>query len=97
MTLVRAQVLVAGRVQGVWFRETTRERACALGLTGWVRNLRDGRVEALFEGDRDRVEQALAFVRRGPPLARVSTTRVIDYQEIAQASSSKFRVAASSD
>ena len=46
MTLVRAQVLVTGRVQGVWFRETTRERACALGLTGWVRNLRDGRVEA---------------------------------------------------
>lgn len=97
MSLVRAQVVIHGHVQGVWFRQSTRERACALGLTGWVRNLRDGRVEALFEGGRDAVDAAIAFVRRGPPLARVSGTEVVEYQEIEQPSWSEFRVAASSD
>jgi acylphosphatase len=69
---VRARAVVSGRVQGVWFRGATRERALELGVTGWVRNLPDGRVEALFEGDPDAVESALAFVERGPRAARVS-------------------------
>jgi acylphosphatase len=68
-------------VQGVWFRESTRERAAALGLTGWVRNLRDGRVEALFEGEPKAVEDALAFVREGPPLARVASVELIEHSE----------------
>jgi acylphosphatase len=62
---------VSGRVQGVWFRESTRRRAEELGLVGWVRNLPDGRVEAFFEGASAAVEAAVAFVRHGPPLARV--------------------------
>ena len=80
MSHVRARVLVSGRVQGVWFRESTRERASALGLTGWVRNLRDGRVEALFEGEQASVDGALEFIRKGPPLARVLSAEVVDYQ-----------------
>ena len=63
---------VSGRVQGVFFRDSTRRRAVELGLAGWVRNLPDGRVEALFVGPRGACEEALAFVRVGPPAAAVS-------------------------
>ena len=65
------RVLVEGRVQGVWFRESTRRCAEELGLTGWVRNLSDGRVQAVFEGDARAVSQAVDYVRVGPPMARV--------------------------
>ncbi len=67
---------VSGRVQGVFFRDSTRRRAIALGLTGWVRNLHDGRVEALFVGSRSACEQALEFVRLGPTGANVSGVEV---------------------
>lgn len=72
METVRAHVWVRGRVQGVCFRAETCDMAGALGVTGWVRNLHDGRVEAVFEGPRDKVEQAVAWCRHGPPAARVS-------------------------
>jgi acylphosphatase len=67
----RARVVVRGRVQGVFFRVETRDRARSLGLTGWVRNAPDGSVEAVFEGDRERIESMLAWCRRGPSLAQV--------------------------
>jgi acylphosphatase len=63
---------VSGRVQGVFFRQATRQEAQARGLVGWVRNLPDGRVEALFIGSRTACERALAFVRTGPPAAAVT-------------------------
>ena len=69
-------VFIRGRVQGVFFRESTRREAAALGLSGWVRNLPDGRVEALFAGPREPCERALAFVRRGPPAASVDGVEV---------------------
>jgi acylphosphatase len=65
-------VWVKGRVQGVYFRDSTQRKATALGLTGWVRNLPDGRVEALFVGDEDACHQALGFVAVGPPSAVVT-------------------------
>ena len=71
MSEARARVVVRGRVQGVFFRVETRERARSLGLSGWVRNTPDGSVEAVFEGDRERIESMLAWCRRGPSLARV--------------------------
>lgn len=64
-------VWVEGRVQGVFFRDYTRRKALELGLRGWVRNLPDGRVEAVFQGQREACEEALAFVRIGPPAAVV--------------------------
>jgi len=73
---ISAHVVVSGRVQGVWFRESTRRRADELGLLGYVRNLQDGRVEALFEGEESAVRDALAFVREGPPGAKVSGCQV---------------------
>lgn len=69
-------MIVSGRVQGVAFRYATRAEARRLGLGGFVRNRPDGRVEAAFEGSAAAVDAALAFVRRGPPLARVSGVEV---------------------
>lgn len=71
MESARAHVFVGGRVQGVWFRASTRDMAEGLGLSGWVRNLADGSVEAVFEGPREAVDQALVWCRRGPPGAQV--------------------------
>ena len=67
----RLRAIVAGRVQGVWFRAWTAEEARDLGIDGWVRNRRDGSVEAVFAGAAADVEAMLALCRRGPPLARV--------------------------
>lgn len=64
-------VLVSGRVQGVWFRDSTRQTAIRLGVRGWVRNLADGRVEATFQGDAERVAEAIEWCRHGPPMACV--------------------------
>lgn len=65
-------VWVEGRVQGVFFRESTQRRAVELGLTGWVRNLRDGRLEALFVGEENVCRQALDYVGVGPSSAIVT-------------------------
>jgi acylphosphatase len=70
--LVRVHVLVEGRVQRVAFRYNTRREAIRLGLSGWVRNLSDGRVEAVFEGPRAIVDEMLEWTRRGPNHARVT-------------------------
>ncbi len=76
MTDARARVVIRGRVQGVFFRVETRERARSLGLAGWVRNNPDGTVEAVFEGDRDRVDSMLLWCRRGPAAADVEDVEV---------------------
>jgi acylphosphatase len=69
---IRRRVMVSGRVQGVAFRAATRRQASAAGLAGWVRNLADGRVEAVFEGEPDAVAALLAWCREGPGYARVA-------------------------
>jgi acylphosphatase len=80
MTDARAHVVVRGRVQGVFFRAEASQRARSLGLAGWVRNTPDGAVEAVFEGDRDRIESIVAWCRRGPALAQVDDVTV-DWEE----------------
>ena len=74
--LVRRRVVVHGRVQGVWFRESARRRAEQLGVTGWVRNAADGSVEAELEGPVEDVEVLVAWFRHGPPDARVEACEV---------------------
>ena len=69
--MTRVHVVVSGRVQGVGFRWFCREEALGRGLGGWVRNLPDGRVEAVFEGEPDAVDAAVAWCRRGPRGAEV--------------------------
>jgi acylphosphatase len=70
--------VVSGRVQGVFFRDTARRRAEAAGVSGWIRNRPDGAVEAVFEGDPERVEEMVAFSRHGPSRAEVAKVEVID-------------------
>jgi len=69
-------VFVSGMVQGVFYRSWTEETAEELGLKGWVRNLPDGRVEALFEGEKSRVERMIELCRKGPPHAKVESVQV---------------------
>ncbi|HEX2044331.1 MAG TPA: acylphosphatase [Gaiellaceae bacterium] len=73
---MRRRVVVHGRVQGVFFRDTTRRLAEQHGVGGWVRNNRDGSVEAVFEGEPEAVERLVAFARRGPPGAAVERVEV---------------------
>lgn len=68
---VRVHVFISGRVQGVFFRYEIRNEARMRGVRGWVRNMPDGRVEALFEGEEEAVKELIEFCRRGPPGARV--------------------------
>ena len=76
---VRAHVFIKGRVQGVLFRYTTRDEANLRGVKGWVRNLRDGRVEAVFEGDKNKVDELIEFCHYGPPAAKVSSVDCLLY------------------
>lgn len=75
---VRKRVVVAGRVQGVFFRDTCRTNARARGVRGWVRNVPDGTVEAVFEGDKDAVTALTDWMRAGPPDAHVENCAVYD-------------------
>jgi acylphosphatase len=74
--VIRYRVLVSGRVQGVNFRATCQWMAVQHGVTGWVRNLADGRVEAVFEGSAGDIQHLLDWARRGPALAAVSDVAV---------------------
>ena len=76
MATVRAHLFISGLVQGVFFRAFTRNVAAKLGLTGWVRNLTDGRVEAVLEGNREVIETAVLECRRGPVGSSVSDVSV---------------------
>jgi acylphosphatase len=78
MAVVRCRVLVRGRVQGVWFRETCRREATAAGVAGSARNLADGQVEAVFEGERASVDRLVSWCLSGPPRAVVTGIEVID-------------------
>lgn len=77
----QARFVISGRVQGVWYRASTQERAVGLGLKGWVRNLPDGRVEVLAQGSADRVQALIDWCHLGPPLARVERIDV-DWQPL---------------
>ena len=73
---IRAHIYVSGRVQGVYYRKNARRSALSFGLTGWVRNLPDRRVEAVAEGERGRVEGFLRWCREGPSMAIVRALEV---------------------
>lgn len=72
MEALRAHVIVHGFVQGVWFRQSTKDEALRLGVSGWVRNLPDRTVEAVFEGEKKRVEEIVGWCHRGPSGAEVT-------------------------
>jgi acylphosphatase len=89
----RVRVRIRGRVQGVFFRAEARSRAESLGLSGWIRNAPDGGVEALFEGDPERVDSMVAWCRRGPSGARVDEVEVAEAEPEAGSQAERgFRV-----
>jgi acylphosphatase len=86
---VRRRVVVRGRVQGVFFRDSVRRRAEERGVTGWVRNRPDGAVEAVFEGPPDGVDALVRFAETGPPHARVESVETSEEEPSGEAA---FRV-----
>jgi acylphosphatase len=78
MTVVTRHLRIAGRVQGVGYRDALRAEAIAQGVSGWVRNRRDGSVEAVLQGSVAATEAVIGWARRGPPAARVSGVEVED-------------------
>ena len=71
MEKICVRAIIHGRVQGVFFRMETRKAAQRIGVFGWVKNKEDGTVEALFEGEKERVDSVLEWCRKGPPLSEV--------------------------
>ncbi len=92
MGAARAHLLLQGRVQGVSFRYYTMQEARLLGLTGWVRNLWDGRVEVLFEGDGDAVKQMIAWCQQGPPTAVVEDVEITWEEPTAEFNNFRVRI-----
>ena len=80
MARTRAHVFVSGTVQGVYYRANTRDRARNLGVDGWVKNLPDGRVEAVFEGEEEAVASMIEWCHEGSPAARVEDVEV-EYED----------------
>ena len=72
----RAHIFIKGRVQGVFFRQGTYEKAVELGISGWVRNLPDGRVEAVFEGEEEKINKIIQWAKEGPPIAKVEEVEI---------------------
>ena len=79
MANIRVRLIIEGRVQGVWFRDSTRRKARGIEVYGWVKNRYDGSVEVLAEGPEDRVKKLITWCHQGPPAASVS--RVKQYSE----------------
>ena len=79
---INAYVLISGRVQGVWYRASTKNKAEQLGLKGWVRNTNDGNVEAVFEGEEKIVEKMINWCHQGPSLAKVDKIRITKQNDI---------------
>jgi len=77
----RIHVMVEGKVQGVFFRDTTRRKALELGICGWVRNVPTGEVEAYLEGSESAIDAMLAWLWEGPPHASVEDVRVISKEQ----------------
>ncbi len=73
----RVRVIISGRVQGVFFRSAAQDEAETRGVSGWVKNLQDGRVEATFEGEKEALEQLVEFCKKGPPNAVVRGVEVV--------------------
>ncbi len=72
----RAHLFVSGRVQGVWYRGSTKQQADTLGLTGWVRNCKSGQVEIIVEGAAVAIDKLISWCRTGPSMARVTDIRI---------------------
>lgn len=80
--MIKTRVLVSGLVQGVFYRTWTQDKAYSLGLSGWVRNLWDGRVEAIFIGDKETVEEMINQLFQGPPASSVEKVEIVKKEKV---------------
>jgi acylphosphatase len=76
--MIRVHLLISGRVQGVLFRQHARAKALELGLTGWVKNFLDGKVEIVVEGEQDKIKEFVKWAKQGSPLARVENIEIAE-------------------
>jgi len=90
MDNIRAHLIIEGRVQGVWFRDSTRNEATRLNLTGWVKNRFDGSVEVVAEGSQEKAKKLIEWCHHGPPGARV--TMVHEIKEDCTGEFDSFRI-----
>jgi len=91
MPCIRRRLLISGRVQGVCFRHYTRQAALKKNLTGWVRNLADGRVEAELEGEKEAVDATIAWCRKGPNMAQVDKIEIKEQEPKRDSTDFKIR------
>lgn len=73
---MRVHVIISGKVQGVWYRASTKQMADQIGITGWVRNTSEGNVEAIFEGEKKLINEMIEWCNQGPPLAKVDNVTI---------------------
>jgi len=73
---INVHVIISGKVQGVWFRSSTKQKAEQLSITGWVKNAHDGCVEAIFEGEENKVNELIQWCHHGPPLSKVDKVEI---------------------
>jgi len=79
---IRIHIYIYGRVQGVFYRRSAKMKANSLGLFGWVKNIDDGSVEAMVEGDRVKVDEFIKWAKKGPPFARVDKVEVEKFKSL---------------
>jgi len=82
MILISIHIKIHGKVQGVFYRAETKKKADSLHITGWVKNMSDGTVEALFEGDEDNINQLLDWCKQGPEMAKVEKIEILQQRTI---------------
>ena len=90
--ITQARVTISGRVQGVWYRASTKNKAEQLGLTGWVKNTTDGRVEAVFEGEKQRINEMIVWCSIGPSQAKVKGVKVDNQKELRKQEFEEFSI-----
>ena len=97
MAIIRAHVIISGRVQGVYFRGHIKDNAQSMGVSGWVRNLTNGNVEAVFEGETEDVRRMVTWCHKGPAAARVDDVKTEWHSPTMELSGFELRRTASAD
>ena len=80
--MISVHVFISGKVQGVWYRANTKNKAEEIGIKGWIRNTRDNKVEALFQGNEKQINDMISWCKKGSPMARVTDIKFEEIQDL---------------